>query len=99
VGDHFAAAARQLGRPVVKPPPLHHAAVHVWNVFARLSSARSGNGFGPNPISYGEVAAYCAVTGDDLLPWEAEALRELDDVFLEEAAKAAERSANERRNR
>lgn len=92
MGDHFAAAARQLGRPVATPPKLPPFAVHVWNTFSRLANARGGTGFGPAPLSFSEIDAFCRLTGERLDFWEIDAIRELDDAYLEEAAARAKDS-------
>lgn len=61
---------------------------HLWNAFAEMHAARSGNGFGGNPISYAEIAAYCAVTGTDLSPWEVKVIRALDTVYIETSSQS-----------
>lgn len=55
---------------------------YLWAWFVELSAARSGNGFGENPIGYTEIAAWAALTGRDLTPWEVSVLRRLDAVTL-----------------
>jgi hypothetical protein len=47
-----------------------------------LESARSGNGYGPNPISYSEIAAWSNLTGRAPRPWEVSALRAMDDTRI-----------------
>ncbi len=58
----------------------------VWNAFVQLSSARTSAGFGPNPITFTEIDAYCRRVAD-LMPWEVETIRDLDDEFLASAMK------------
>lgn len=55
---------------------------YLWNWFFEMSQAR-GCGFGPNPIGFGEIAAWCQLTGTDLNPWEVSVIRRLDVVCLE----------------
>jgi len=57
----------------------------LWGAFLSLSKARTGNGFGPNPLPYGEIDAWCRLMQTRLDPWEVDALRRLDDAYLEAA--------------
>jgi hypothetical protein len=50
----------------------------VWRWFERINRQRSGNGYGPLPISYGELDAFCRVTKTEMEAWEAEAIVMLD---------------------
>jgi hypothetical protein len=52
-------------------------------------SARTSNGFGPNPISYAEIAAWSKLSGNRPNKHEVKMLRELDRVYLEVDAKSA----------
>lgn len=84
----MAAAERQLGRKVTEPgPKLPSAGRHVWQAFSELHSARSGSGFGPNPISYAEMEAWSRLTRWPLAYWEVTALRQLDEAYLTAQAK------------
>jgi hypothetical protein len=83
--------ARKRGKAAPKAPVLPPEAVHVWNAFVQLSSARTSNGFGPDPVTFTEVAAYVDLTGDVLDPWEIEAIREMDHAFLVSAAESKPR--------
>ena len=87
LGDHYAAMVRSGRRAAPKPPSLPHGTAHIWNTFCRLDAKRRSNGFGPEPISYSEIEAYLRVTGESLDPWEVKALAELDDQYIEAAAK------------
>lgn len=55
---------------------------HVWRWFCEIAGARTSNGFGANPISYGEIAAWASLTGQDVSPWEARLLRRVDAAVL-----------------
>lgn len=77
-----------MGQEERKPPELPTDFSHIWNAFAELHAARGGNGFGGNPISYGEIAAYRALTGTDLSPWEVKVIRALDTVYIETASQS-----------
>jgi len=59
---------------------------HVWVWFLELNAARGGNGYGPNPISYSEIAAWGKLMGERVRRHEARLLRQLDLLFLAEAA-------------
>lgn len=82
MADHYAAVARATGAEVAPAPVLPAALAYLWNHFASLHRCRGGNGFGPNPISWSEIKAYCDVTRTALCSWEVEAIRALDDEFL-----------------
>lgn len=62
---------------------------YLWNVFVKLGRTRGRGGFGPAPITFSEMRAYCQMTGDDLLPWEVEVIRDLDDAYLSSLAQGA----------
>jgi hypothetical protein len=72
----------------VRPPDLPYALRYLWNHFALLHRARTSNGFGPNPIAWGELSAYCTLMQVTLVPWEVEAIRALDDEFLASIAES-----------
>lgn len=61
-----------------KPPP---ELVDLWGFFVALKNSSDG------PISYTEIQAYAELTGNDLAPWEVEAIKMLDQVFIREQAK------------
>ena len=61
-------------------------ASHVWAWFCDLHSARSSNGHGWNPLSYSEIAAWGKLTGEGVRRHEVKLLRQLDLLFLAEAA-------------
>lgn len=86
LSDHYAALARKGRKKKPKGPTLPAGVVHLWNAFAQLSAARTGNGFGPNPIPYSEIDAYSRLTGQAFLPWEVDAIRALDDAYVTAAA-------------
>lgn len=82
VSDHYAALERSGRKAKPKGPTLHPSAVHVWNLFAQVSAARTGSGFGPNPLTYSEIDAFSRLTGWTLDPWEVDAIRALDDAYI-----------------
>jgi hypothetical protein len=71
----------------LQPPPLPAACRHIYRWFQELSFARGGNGFGPNPIRYVDIAAWSELTGSAIRPGEVRAILRLDQVYLTELAK------------
>ena len=63
-------------------PRMPSEAAYLWNAFTRLSERRSG-GFGPGPITYSDIAWFCAVRGERFESWEIDAIMALDDAFFE----------------
>ena len=70
-----------------KLPQMPTALEHVWHWFRDLSFARTSNGFGPNPITYAEIAAWRDLTLAMPNPWEVSLLKRLDRAYLEEMSK------------
>jgi len=71
---------------------------HLWGWFCDLSGARSGNGYGGNPISHIEIEAWSRLSGIRLTPWEVAVLRRADSAFLAatyEKSAATSRAASE----
>jgi hypothetical protein len=93
VSEHMASVARQLGKPLEqvagKPPDLPEGARLIWRAFLEMHNTRAG-GFGPGPITYAEIDAWQRVMCSRLLPWEVDALRKVDDAFLQSAHEAPE---------
>jgi hypothetical protein len=91
VGDHYRAAARQLGKEITKPPPLPPAGAHLWDTFMELMRRRqvsSGMGTAPQPITHQDIAAWSHLKAWPLAPWEVDAVLALDDAFLASQADA-----------
>lgn len=62
--------AKQIGRDPIEiqlAPELPGVCVHLWGIFTRLPS-----------VSYQEIQAYSAMTGDLLQRWELDAIMGLD---------------------
>jgi hypothetical protein len=70
-------------------PEVPIAGQRVWGLFLALNMARTGNGFGPNPLGNAEIEAYARMAREPIRPFEFEMLRALDGVFLETARDAA----------
>jgi hypothetical protein len=77
--------------PDLDGPSVDPAAMYLYRWWLELHSARGGNGFGPEPISYTELDAWARLTRRSPTAEEVTALRTMDDAYLsmyaEEAAK------------
>jgi hypothetical protein len=67
-------------------PSFPTAIQYLWGWFHELQSARTGNGFGANPITFSEIQAWMQLTGRTVHPWEINALKELDRAYLVEVS-------------
>jgi len=86
-------SARRLPRSEREPAfPLHDA--YLFHIFQELNASRSHNGFGYNPLSYTELYAYQAMTGQVLNAWQVKMLMRIDQIFLAASAKAQQIKAN-----
>jgi hypothetical protein len=63
-------------------PPFPTSLLYLWNTFNRLRRRKGGGANGPEPISWGDLDAFCRFGGLRLVPWEVEAIEALDDVWL-----------------
>lgn len=70
----------------LRVPDIPVALLHLWEWFCELSAARSGNGGGPNPISYSEVQAWARLTGRRPEPRDVQVIMMLDQEFFAELA-------------
>lgn len=72
--DHLEALERRGGRrhPLLDGPPLPAAAAHLWQWFLELRAANAA------PLTFSEIRAWAALTGQWPRPWEVAALRALD---------------------
>ncbi len=71
----------------LEQPPLPEGARHIWGAFLRLSAHRASGGFGPGPITWPDLDAFCRMTRTRLVPWEVEMIEDLDGLWLAEKAK------------
>lgn len=62
---------------------------HLWAVFWRLRRRRGGNGFGASPIEWPDIDAFARLSGTRLTPFDIEVIEDLDDAYLQQAARAA----------
>lgn len=68
-------------RVPVEDPALPLAGEHLWDWFLELDAGRS-SGFGLNPLSYSEIAAWAALSGAQPSSWEVTALKRMDAARL-----------------
>lgn len=86
--EHVARSTGKVPAMLAEQPELPSAGEHLWAWFCELSEGRSGNGFGPNPLFWSEIQAWCEVTGRTLRAWEIRILRRMDVLFLRQHAEA-----------
>lgn len=95
VADHLAVVAKVRGRKLDdNAPKLPPEMRYLWRTFVSLHRARGSNGWGPSPIAWSDIDAFCRLTAMTLDPWEVEAIRALDEAFLDAAAGASEGTTN-----
>ena len=58
-----------------------HEVEYIWQWFYELDATRQ-NGMGAGPITHVEITAWANGMGIDLLPFERQALRQIDRAFL-----------------
>jgi len=59
----------------------------VWQAFLRLSSARTSNGFGANPLTYLEIDAFCRLTNQQFSNFELDIIKQLDSLAMKHIQK------------
>lgn len=64
------------------PTQFPNGLTHVWSAFIALSNSRGSAYAGPNPITYDQIKAWKELTETPLLPWEVEAIKRLDTVYM-----------------
>lgn len=84
LGEKLAHVEQTTGR---RPPELDGPAVpfqlaHLLDWFRELNTGRTGNGFGANPLSWGEIDAWIRLTGRTVRDWEIGLLRALDQKYM-----------------
>ena len=63
---------------IPEPPDIPPALEHLWAWFWQLRTANPSAGFGPAPLSFGEMDAWQRVTGNRLEPWHVDTLLAMD---------------------
>jgi hypothetical protein len=72
---------RVTGKPAGDEAVLPREAQHLWGAFMELSRTRTVS-MALSAITYAEIAAWCGLKQEDLDPWEVEAIRDVDEIFL-----------------
>lgn len=54
----------------------------IWNWFFELNGGRQNGGFGPSPLSWGDMAAWAQLTATPLQPWHVQILRDMDNAYM-----------------
>lgn len=67
-------------------PNVPAAGEHIWDWFWSLHGGRRA-GFGPEPLAYSEIAAWCALTGARPMPDEVRIIKAMDAAYLDEHGK------------
>lgn len=78
--------------------PFPEGLEYLWGWFSELQTARTSNGFGVNPITYGELQAWSHMTARDLDAWEVQLLKDLDLRYLASSAEVSAESNKRREN-
>lgn len=68
---------------------LPSAVAHVWAWFCELSAARTSNGYGADPITFGDIDAWARLTRLSPTPWEVALIRRIDSAILPRMNKPA----------
>ena len=81
--EHLEAVQRQTGK---KPeelcgPELPPEGAHWWHWWCELAQGRQ-NGLAVSPITWADVAAWAALTGRQLDPFDLNAIRAIDAAFV-----------------
>jgi hypothetical protein len=90
--DVLLSVERQTGKTpdALQGPPLPADAEHVWQWFLELHAGRGSNGFGPNPLSWSDLAAWASLTMRTVRPSEVDAIMMLDRLWMAQKASEAE---------
>jgi hypothetical protein len=65
---------------------------HIFAAWIDLHAGRGGNGMGPNPIAWADLAAWAALTGTEPSPFEVRTIMAIDRAWLEEQARTVTRT-------
>jgi hypothetical protein len=82
VPDHLAAYRR--AKDITEDDtfrPMPEGSEYLFSAWEELHRARS-SGMATNPISWQDIDAYGRVIDPPLVPWEARAVRAIDDAYL-----------------
>jgi hypothetical protein len=71
------------------PAPMEY----LWDVYQELHFGRQV-GFGPGPLTYEGISAWCWLNGVKLSPWELGTVKAVDALYLTEVTKRGSRKPN-----
>ena len=71
-------------------PEIPWAGRRIWSVFLALDGARGSNGWGPNPIKFGDIETWSRLMREPVRPFEVEIIRALDDAYMKSSAPKGE---------
>lgn len=77
------------GKPVPEPEPFPPFAAHVLDWWTALHRQR-GASFGPAPLSYADIAAYLALTGESIRTHELDWLLAVETAWRQAQSEAQE---------
>lgn len=63
------------------PPPFPEPLAYLWEWWMDLHAARPEGQQGIAPLTYGELHAWCQLTGSNPTPWEVSVLLHLDRTY------------------
>jgi len=72
----------------LQEPEVNQAGKYVLMMFFELNNARQQGMNGPLPISYTELKAYSDLNDAELEPWEVNAIRLCDRVYIDKVMSA-----------
>lgn len=82
--EHLESISRQLGRPdpELKGPAVPEILAYLMEWFYELSSGRRFGFSGPEPLGWSDIQAWDELTDRRLHKWEAQILKQLDNLWL-----------------
>ncbi len=94
--QHAEAFERQTGlkSPELNGPELPPDLAHVWGWFLELHARRGSNGFGSNPLAWGDLLAWSSLTRPGIRLAELQAILMIDNAWM--ASQAEEALSKER---
>lgn len=83
--EHLEQVERQTGRRPkdLDGPDFPNLMSHLWTAFLDLNNSRSMGQYSANPISYQEIEAYCRLSAVPLTPRDVDAIKAIDQKYLE----------------
>lgn len=77
----------------LEQPAIPEGFEDVWAWFWELHQGRGHTGFGPLPLSWGDMAAWAGISGIRAAPWLIRLFRAMDTAWLDEYARAQKKKA------